>query len=377
MAEESQGQEKTEEPTQRKQAKAREEGQVARSRELNTMVLITMGAFGLMAVVPWGAKRILDLTENIFRLSALPNENYSTVLGLAAREALQVIVPFLAILFVAGIGSSVATGGFLLSGKALAFKGERLSPIKGFKRMFSSRSLVELAKSIAKFLIIAGVAILTLSLLIDEVLNVGRLSIESAIGEGLSIVVLGLVLIGSTLIFIAVVDVPFQIAQHKKQLKMTKQEVRDELKDTEGRPEVRSRIRQVQQEIAQRRMLEDVAQADVVITNPEHFSVAIKYDGDAMEAPVVLAKGADLMAFRIRELANAHQIPVLRVPALTRAIYYVTDAGHEIPAGLYIAVAQVLAYVFQLREYRAGRAVAPASLGEVAVPSEFEVDTEL
>ena len=221
MAEESQGQEKTEDPTARKQAKAREEGQVARSRELNTMVLVTMGAFGLMAVVPWGAQRILGLTESIIRLSALPEDNYLMVLGLAAEETLWVVVPFLAILFVAGIGSSVATGGFVISAKAIAFKGERLSPIKGFKRMFSSRSLVDLAKSIAKFLVIAGVAVATLALLIDDVLNVGRLAIEPAIGEGLSIVVLGLVLIGSTLIVIAVVDVPFQMAQRKKQLKLT------------------------------------------------------------------------------------------------------------------------------------------------------------
>lgn len=374
MAEEHQGQEKTEEPTQRKITKAREEGQVARSRELSTMVLVTMGALGLFAVLPWGSQRILGLTETIFRAAVLPEHNFLQVLGMAAEQTLWVLVPFLGILFFAGAAASVATGGFVLSAKSVAFKSERLSPIKGFKRMFSVRALMELGKSVGKFLLIAGVAVLTLVVLFEDVLNVGRLSIEAAIGEGLGIVALGLVLIGSSLVLIAVVDVPFQAAQHRKQLKMTKQEVKDELKDTEGKPEVRSRIRQAQQEIAQRRMLQDVADADVVITNPEHYAVALRYDAEAMGVPVVLAKGADLMALRIRELANAQGVPVLRAPALTRAVYYVTEIGGEIPAGLYRAVAQVLAYVFALREYRSGRGEAPPPLGEVDVPSEFRVE---
>lgn len=374
MAEESQGQEKTEQATQRKQTKAREEGQVARSRELNTMVLVTMGALGLMAVVPWGADRIMALTARIIELAREPDDNFLEALSLATSETLLVMVPLLSIMFAAGIGSSVATGGFILSGKALAFKGERLSPLKGFKRMFSAKSLVELVKSVAKFVLVSGVAVLTLSYVLHDVLNIGRLAIEPAIGHGLGIVAVALLLIGSTLVLIALIDVPFQIAQHKKQLKMTKQEVKDEMKDTEGKPEVRSRIRQAQQEIARRRMLQDVPEADVVITNPEHFSVAIKYDSLAMEAPLVVAKGADLIAFRIREVAAANEVPIVAVPSLARAVYHATDIGQEIPSGLYVAVAQVLAYVYQLRQFQAGRGAAPSPLGSVNVPPEFEVE---
>ena len=232
------------------------------------MVLVIMGALGLMAVVPWGADRVMALTQRIIQMAQTPDDNFMDVLGLATTETLLVIVPLLAIMFAAGIGSSVLTGGFILSGKALAFKGERMSLLKGFKRMFSAKSLVELVKSIAKFVLISGVAVLTLSYLLHDVLNIGRLAIEPAIGHGLSVVAVALLLIGSALVLVAVADVPFQIAQHKKQLKMTKQEVKDEMKDTEGKPEVRARIRQAQQEIARRRMLEDVPHADVVITNP-------------------------------------------------------------------------------------------------------------
>ncbi|MCZ6854859.1 MAG: EscU/YscU/HrcU family type III secretion system export apparatus switch protein, partial [Gammaproteobacteria bacterium] len=197
---------------------------------------------------------------------------------------------------------------------------------------------------------------------------------EVAIREGLSIVSLSLLLIGSALVVIAAIDIPFQIAQHKKQLRMTKQEVKDEMKDTEGKPEVRSRIRQIQQEIARRRMLKAVPDADVVITNPEHFSVAIKYDNGVMAAPIVVAKGADHMAFRIRELAGAHNVPILSLPSLARAVYYATEPGEEVPAGLYMAVAQVLAYVYQLEMYHRGQTAKQPALGDVSIPPEYVVE---
>jgi flagellar biosynthetic protein FlhB len=291
-------------------------------------------------------------------------------------EAFWVVIPLLFVLLLAGAGSSIAVGGFLFSGQALSFKASRMSPISGFKRMFSMRSLVELAKSLAKFFLIAGVAVLTLLYVMEDLLVIGDLALQNAVTQGLWIVMVALLLIGSTLVLIAAIDVPFQMAQHTKQLRMTKQEVRDEMKDTEGKPEVKSRIRQLQQEIAQRRMLEAVPTADVVITNPEHFSVAIRYDSAAMGAPVVVAKGADHMAFRIREVAQAHEVPMLPVPALTRAVYYATDLGEEIPSGLYMAVAQVLAYIYQLRQYRRGQAAQPPHLGPLAVPPEFYVESE-
>ncbi len=374
MAEEQQGQEKTEEPTSRKQEKSREEGQVARSRELGSMALVGMGGLGLMLIAPPLAERMVVLTRHLFELAVHPDENLLHALDLAANELIWLLLPFLVAVFFAGIMASVALGGFVLSPKALAFKASRMSPLKGFKRMFSAKSLMELLKSVAKFLLITSIAVFTLMLHLDELMNIGSLDVEVAIREGLSIVSLSLLLIGSALVVIAAIDIPFQIAQHKKQLRMTKQEVKDELKDTEGKPEVRSRIRQVQQEIARRRMLKAVPEADVVITNPEHFSVAIKYDNGSMSAPIVVAKGADHMALRIRELAGAHNVPILALPSLARAVYYATEPGEEVPAGLYMAVAQVLAYVYQLEMYRRGQTTRQPALGDVPIPSEYVVE---
>lgn len=376
MAEENLGQERTEQPTPRKRQKAREEGQVPRSRELSSMALICVAALGLMALAPWGAGRLMDLTRRLFDLASNPEAHWLGTLEMAAAETALVIAPFLLLTAVAGIASSAAVGGFLLSGKAIAFKASRMSPISGFKRMFSMRALVELAKSIAKIVVISAVAVLLLNSVMDDLLHIASLSLENAIGSGLHVVLVALLLMGAVLVLIAAIDVPFQIHQHEKQLKMTLQEVKDEMKDTEGKPEVRSRIRQLQYEMSRRRMLEDVPKADVVITNPEHFSVAIKYDALSMSAPMVLAKGADRMAFRIREIAEAADVPLLRVPALTRAVYYATEPGEEIPPGLYVAVAQVLAYIYQLEQYRRGQVARAPELGDVPVPPEYYVEGE-
>ncbi len=374
MAEEQQSQEKTEEPTQRRLTKAREEGQVARSRELNSMALVVLGALGLMLFVPWGGQRIMQLTERVFRLAGMPQIEPLALLGATAQDTILTVLPFLVTVALAGAASSVVMGGLVFSPKAMAFKGSRMDPLKGFKRMFSLRSLVELAKSIAKFLLIAGVAVATLGVLFEDLLHLGALPVRSAIGEGLSVVSTALLLIGSSLVVVALIDVPFQLHQHREQLKMSRQEVKDELKDTEGKPEVKARVRQLQQEISRRRMLEDVPQADVVITNPQHFAVAIRYDAATMPAPVVLAKGADLMAMRIREVASANGVPVLEQPVLTRAVYFNTEIGMEIPAGLYVAVAQVLAYIYQLKQAERGRGQRPGPLGDLKVPDEFFVE---
>lgn len=374
MAEEQPSQEKTEEPTARKQARAREEGQVARSRELNSMALVVTGALALLGFAPWIAGRILELTARVFASAGSADVSMLNQLGNVTWESMWTMVPMLLFMMLAGIVSTVAVGGFVLSPKALAFKGNRLSPMQGFKRMFSQRSLVELAKSIAKFVLVAGVAIATLSVLLDDLLQIGSLPIASAIAEGLRIVGTALLLIGSSLVVVALIDVPFQIAQHNKQQRMTRQEVKDELKDTEGKPEVKSRLRQLQQEVSRRRMFDEIPSADVVITNPEHFSVAIRYRSGEAAAPVVVAKGADYLAFRIRDVAREHEVPMLQVPALTRAVYFSTEIGEEVPSGLYVAVAQVLAYIFQLRQHQRGRAGRPAPIGELEIPDEYYVE---
>ena len=253
MAEENQGQEKTEEATPRKLEKAKEEGQVARSRELNSVALVTFGAVAAIAAVPNLAARLIDITRQYFQEAGSISKPLPFYLETAALETFWYVLPLTATLFLAGVLSSLCVGGLVLSAKALAPKASRMSLIKGFGRMFSVKSLVELGKSIAKFVLIAGVAIAVLSVLIDEFLALGSLPVESAIASAVTYVAIAFVLIGTALIVVAAIDIPFQIAQHKKQLKMTKQEVKDEMKDAEGKPEVKAKIRQLQQQVAQQR----------------------------------------------------------------------------------------------------------------------------
>lgn len=373
MAEEQTGQERTEEPTPRRLQKAREEGQVARSRELTSMALVTLGAAVLMMVFPGAARRVARLMTRCFELAARPQEHMFTILETALDAALGAALPFLVAVTCVGAASMVVPGGLVLSSKAFAFKASRISPLSGFKRMFSARSLMELVKSVAKIVLIGGIAFLALSGFFDGLLGLSNLSLENAVAQSVHYIGLTLLLIGLSLVLVAAVDVPFQVAQHKKQLRMTRQEIKDEMKDSEGKPEVRSRIRQLQREISQRQMLSKVPEADVVITNPEHYSVALKYDADDMGAPVVLAKGVDHMALRIREIAAASDVPQLAVPPLTRAVYHATEVGGEIPAPLYVAVAKVLAYVYQLGMFRRGETGQAPVLGQVEVPEEFAV----
>jgi flagellar biosynthetic protein FlhB len=374
MAEEQQGQERTEEPTPRRLEKAREEGQIPRSRELTSMALVTVGAATLMLLFPSSSKQVGGLMTRAFEMAARPEANMYRILEIAFEAGLFAALPFLLAVTVIGALSMIVPGGVVLSAKAIAFKGNRISPLSGFKRMFSVKSVMELAKSIAKFVLIAGMSTLALSWFLDGMMGLGGHTLEGAVAASVRYVGIALLLIGFSLVIVAVVDVPFQVAQHKKQLKMTKQEVKDELKDSEGKPEVKSRIRQLQQEISRRQMLTQVPEADVIITNPEHFSVALKYDGEAMGAPVVLAKGADHMALKIREIGTAHDVPQIRVPPLTRAIYYASEVGQEIPGPLYVAVAKVLAYVYQLEMFRRGQVKQRPVLGNVDIPSEFAVD---
>jgi flagellar biosynthetic protein FlhB len=374
MAEEQLGQEKTEEPTPRKQEKAREDGQVARSRELNGMAMLVTGSACLLAFGGSFATTFTTLTERLAEMATASDGQMLPALEYATNEALGATVPLLALVLVAGVVSSVSMGGLVVSAKAIAFKANRMSPIAGLKRMFSMRALVELGKAIAKVGVVVGVSFAVLDTMTADILALALAPLEPALIQSLSIVGWALVALSGSLVVIAAVDVPFQLAEFRKQLRMTRQEVKDELKDSEGRPEVKGRIRRLQQEISRRRMLADVPQADVVITNPDHYSVALRYDAETMSAPLVLAKGADLMALKIREIARAHNVPVLEAPALTRAVYHATEIGGEVPAALYVAIAQVLAYVYQLQRYRRGGAAAPKPLPEFDIPDGFRRD---
>ena len=378
MAESESGADKSEEPTEKRLRESREKGQLARSRELSTVAVTLGGIGGLLASGGGLAQTLMAMMQGTFELSreALLDEgSMASLLMGSGLMALEAIMPLLIALLIASIVGPVALGGWLFSAKAMAPKVSRMNPAAGLKRMFSTQALVELLKALGKFLVVLSVALLVLSAYQDDLLSIAKQPLDLAIMHSVEIVGWCALWMACGLIIIAAVDVPFQLWSNKQKLMMTKQEVRDEYKDTEGKPEVKGRIRQLQREMAERRMMQSVPQADVVITNPTHFAVALKYDPEKGGAPMLLAKGGDFLALKIREIAQEHQVMVLESPALARAVYYSTELDQEIPAGLYLAVAQVLAYVYQLRQYRAGKGKRPGPLPDLPIPPDLRRDT--
>ena len=377
MAEENDNsQEKTEEATPRRLEKAREEGQTARSRELATMAVLMAGAAGLLmfgASLGAALEAIMRDSFVLERSAIYDTRHMSVQLIASTKEAALALSPILILLLVAAIIGSVGIGGLLFSTKAIAPKLSRMNPIKGLGRMFSLRSLIELVKAIAKVGLVMALAILILDLRTEDLLAIAEEPVVPAMEHVLWTLGWSFFFMAAATIIIAAIDVPFQIYDHQKKLRMTKQEVKDEYKETEGKPEVKGKIRQLQREMAQRRMMQEVPTADVVITNPTHYAVALKYDQKTMSAPVVVAKGADQVAFKIMEVAREHKVEVLRTPPLTRAVYHNTDLGEEIPDGLYMAIAQVLAYVFQLRQFRKGRGPKPG-MPDFPIPADLRRD---
>lgn len=377
MAESESGADKSEEPTEKRLRESREKGQLARSRELNTVAVTLGGIGGLLASGAGLAQSLMAMMRGNFELdrATLLSENSMVLLLMnSGMIALEAIIPLLVVLLIVSIIGPISLGGWLFSAKALAPKASRMNPAAGLKRMFSAKALVELLKALGKFLVVLIVGLLVLSAYQDDLLSIAKQPMELAIAHSVEIVGWCALWMACGLILIAAVDVPFQLWDNKQKMMMTKQEVRDEYKDSEGKPEVKSRIRQLQREMAERRMMQAVPEADVVITNPTHFAVALKYDGDKGGAPMLVAKGGDFLALKIREIAQEHKVTVLESPALARAVYYSTELDQEIPAGLYLAVAQVLAYVYQLRQYRTGKGARPDPLGGLPIPPDLRRD---
>ena len=376
MANESDsGQEKTEQPTPKKLRDAKKKGQVPRSKELNSMTVMVFGAIGLLFM---GSHMIADISDFMTRGFTLSRQEVFSPQAMVERfsitvaDALAAIGPFMFLMTVVAIFTPLAIGGWAFSVEAMAFKTDRINPLNGFKRMFSSKGLMELIKAMAKFLVVSVVAVVFLWSKADDFLGLGAQSLALALYNGAWLIGISFLVVSSTLILIAAIDVPFQLWDHAQKLKMTLQEVRDELKDTEGKPEVKSKVRQVQQEMAQRRMMEAVPEADVIITNPTHYAVALKYDHDNMAAPLVLAMGQDLVALKIREIAAFHDIEIFEAPPLARALYANCKIDREIPSHRYFAVAQVLAFVVQLRIAREHGSEMP-DRPEPYIPTDEEV----
>ena len=378
MAEEDDsGQEKTEEASARKLEKAREEGQVPRSRELTTTAILLVAGIGLYVFSGFMGKKIIELTRENFSISreAIFDPNAMLArLAAAMFDGFLSIMSLIALLVVAAIVGPIALGGWLYSPQSMLPKLDRMSPLAGLKRMFSAKSLMELLKALAKVLVILGATILVLQFYAQSMFRLGDEAVNNSIIHSLEISVQALIILAAVTIAIAAIDVPIQIWEFTKKMRMSRQDLKDEYKDTDGKPEVKGRIRQLQREIAQRRMMAKVPEADVIITNPTHYAVALKYQPDTMATPVLLAKGGDHVAMKIREIAAAHKIDIIESAALARAIYHTTDLDAEIPSGLYLAVAQILAYVFQLRNFRKGKGEKPVYPKNIKIPKDMEFD---
>ena len=344
-------QEKTEEPTARRLSKAREEGQIARSTEIT----IAASVISVAIYIYLFGSSLLGNVANIFArglvfdsLAVLEPQVAAGRLADAMVEALLTILPILILTGVVVLVCSGLIGGYNFSWKSLQPKASKFNPIAGFKRMFGIQALVNLGKSIAKFLLVGGVTYLLIDASITEFAEISLMALEPGLTASASIITMAFLVASSTLIIIALIDAPYQVYQHNQKMKMSLKEVKDERKDTEGSPEVKQRIRQKQREISATRMLEAIAEADVVITNPEHFAVALAYDPSSEDPPKVVAKGADIMAERIRERAGEEGVPLFQSPVLARALFFTTEIEAFIPEPLFEAVAQVIAYIFNI-----------------------------
>jgi flagellar biosynthetic protein FlhB len=351
-AEAEQGGERTEDPSQKRLQDARERGQVPRSRELTNFATMIGGSAALVAI---GGSMAGHMSQMMRRALAVDPQSLRdpdsmlSALGAACMSALDVLLPVFGVLIGLVLLASVVLGGWNFSPQAMAPDFSRLSPLAGLKRLFGMRGASELGKALLKCAVVGGVCAAIVSWTFRDVLALAHMAPRAAIGRGAGLVSWSFVWLCASLALVAMVDVPLQLFQFKVGLRMTRQELRDEAKESDGRPETKQRIRQMQQTLARRRMMHKVPTADVVIVNPTHFAVALKYDPKKMRAPQVLAKGVDLVAQNIRRIAEEHRVPVFESPKLARALYRSTDLNKEIPAGLYVAAAQVLSYIFRVR----------------------------
>lgn len=363
--------EKTEPASPRRLEKAREEGQVVRSRELNTFLVLSAGVATLWLLGSFMYHNLSQIVQQSMWFEPMVGRDTTVMVGSAAALALKALItltPLFGVLVVVSILASILLGGMILSAKALEPKFERMNPLKGVKRMFSAQTLVELFKTIAKALVIGVVGVVVITSYRDEMLALMHATPSEALTYGMSLVALCCALIIAGLILIVIIDAPWQIYSHFKKLRMSRQDLKQEHKESEGDPHVKGRIRQQQRAMARRRMMSEVPHADVVVTNPTHYAVALRYNEGRGGAPVVVAKGAGLIAAQIRQVATEHKVPLLSAPPLARALYHNVELDREIPMALYSAVAEVLAWVFRLRTWAPGMGQEPEPPSDLTIP---------
>ena len=368
---------RTEQPTARRLRRARDEGQVARSVELSaaavtvsaTLMFFMMGGAWLNSLANYFAAGF-TFDRKLLETPALLPAAFASQL----THAFMLLLPVLLVVLVVAVLAAGATGGYLFSLDSVLPKASKLNPITGLKRMFGPTAAVELLKALLKVSIVSVVLLLLVDRHSAELLMLGSMALKPALALAGSLISESALWLTFSLVFIAMIDVPYQRFTFMKRMRMTKQEIKDEMKDMEGRPEVKAQIRRRQREVANARMMQKVKEADVIITNPEHFAVALSYDPSSDGAPILLAKGADHMALRIRTEANNHGIEIFAAPELARALYFTTNLEQAIPDALYFAVAQVIAYVFGLGQVQPG--IAPMARPVPKIPASMLFDSD-
>ncbi|CAH6660839.1 flagellar biosynthesis protein FlhB [Pseudocitrobacter vendiensis] len=366
---------KTEDPTPQRLEKAREEGQIPRSRELTSLLILLVGVCVIWLGGESLARRLASLLSSGLRFDHSIINDPNLILGqiiLLLKEAMLALMPLIVGVVVVALVAPVMLGGLVFSTKSLAFKLDKLNPLPGIKRMFSAQTAAELMKAVMKSLLIGSMAGLFLWLHWPDMMRLISESPLVAMGNALNMVGFCALLVVLAIIPMVGFDVFWQIYSHLKKLRMSRQDIRDEFKQSEGDPHVKGRIRQMQRAAARRRMMADVPKADVIVNNPTHYSVALQYDENKMSAPRVVAKGAGLVALRIRELGEENRVPMLEAPPLARALYRHAEVGQQIPGQLYAAVAEVLAWVWQLKRWRLAGGTPPKKPDNLPVPEALD-----
>ena len=373
MAEDS-GQDKTEDPTGKRLTDSRNKGQIARSKELNVFITLIISAAMFLYFGGKMARELLDMMKQQFYISRdMVFDPMTPLIYLkqAFFEGFVVIAPLLLVLLIADLLTPLLMGGWNFTSEGFAFKFSKLNPLSGVKKIIGIQGVVELIKAIIKTLLVGFVSWNLFKLYFSDFMGLSSLPVEQAIYRAADIIVFSFLVLSATFLLLVLIDVPYQLWHLQDMLKMTKQEVKDEAKDMEGSPQIKARIRRMQMDASRRRMMEAVPTADVIVTNPTHFAVALKYDMNGAGAPLLVAKGVDLIAAQIRNVAMASNVTLVAAPSLARALYYSTDLNQEIPRGLFLGVAQVLAYVFQLRTFKQNGWQKPTPPSDVKVPDEF------
>jgi flagellar biosynthesis protein FlhB len=363
--------EKSEPASGRKVDQAREQGNVPRSKELSSFLVTVVGVASLWMMSGWMYQRLGGVMRHGFTLTreqAFEKDMMGKALLDLFSDGLITLAPLLIVIMIAGIASHVVLGGFVISGEAFKLDFTRMNPVTGMKRFVSLTGLVELVKGVFKSTFILGVAGYLVWHYRFEMLGLMGMPLNVGLQRFSEMLIFAAFALCTSLALIAAMDVPYQIWHYWKELRMTKQEIKDENKESEGDPKVKGKIRQRQQEMARRRMMEAVPKADVVVTNPTHFAVALKYESGKMGAPTVVAKGADFLAQTIRDLAKENNVPLLESPPLARALFHHAKVDQQIPAALYTAVAEVMAYIYQLNQFIAEGGLPPQAPGRIDVP---------